>query len=133
MKQKKKGKITLSFTSPEKEKYFFYIYDVIVKQKKRKRSANHYSHTHTHTHTHTNTDIYMELQNIGIQIMNPREQVFFPPTLSGAAAPWRTDHELSSHQQVALGCRDVFDVFQQPNSTKIEYISNRYFGRVPAA
>jgi hypothetical protein len=41
MKQKKKGKITLSFTSPEKE-VFFYIYDVIVKQKKRKRSVNHY-------------------------------------------------------------------------------------------
>jgi len=29
MKQKKKGKITLSFTSPEKENYFLYIYDVI--------------------------------------------------------------------------------------------------------
>jgi hypothetical protein len=29
MKQKKRGKITLSFTSPEKENYFLYIYDVI--------------------------------------------------------------------------------------------------------
>jgi len=39
MKQKKKGKNTLSFTS---QTIFFYIYDVIVKQKKEKRSANHY-------------------------------------------------------------------------------------------
>jgi hypothetical protein len=43
MKQKKKGKITLSFASPEKENYFFYIYDVIVKQFFSKRSTNHYS------------------------------------------------------------------------------------------
>jgi hypothetical protein len=33
VKQKKKRKITLSFTSPEKEKYFFYIYDVITWEK----------------------------------------------------------------------------------------------------
>jgi hypothetical protein len=32
MKQKKEGKIILSFTSPEKD-FFFYIYEVFVKQK----------------------------------------------------------------------------------------------------
>ncbi len=42
----KKGKITLSFTSPEKEKHLFYIYDVIVKQTIYKRSTNLYSHHH---------------------------------------------------------------------------------------
>jgi len=42
MKEKKKGKITLSLLHRRKE-FFFYIYEVFVKQKKRKRSANHYS------------------------------------------------------------------------------------------
>jgi len=40
VKQKKKRKITLSFTSPEKD-FFFYIYDVITWGEK-KSSANHY-------------------------------------------------------------------------------------------
>jgi hypothetical protein len=30
MKQKKGGKIALSFASPEKEKYYYFIYDVIT-------------------------------------------------------------------------------------------------------
>ena len=57
MKQKKGGKIALSFASPEKEKYYYFIYDVITWEKNLKRSSTYYSHTHTvsHTHTHTHT------------------------------------------------------------------------------
>jgi hypothetical protein len=41
MKFKKRGKITLSFTSPEKD-FFIYIYDVITSPEKEKSSANYY-------------------------------------------------------------------------------------------
>jgi hypothetical protein len=41
MKSKKKGKITLSFTSPQKE-FFIYIYDVNTWRKFKKRLTIHY-------------------------------------------------------------------------------------------
>jgi hypothetical protein len=53
----KKGKITLSFTSPEKG-FFFYIYEGFT---------IHYSQTYTHTyidtyiHTHTHTNIHTHI------------------------------------------------------------------------
>ena len=43
MKQKKGGKIALSFASPEKEKYYYFIYDVITWEKILKRSSTYYS------------------------------------------------------------------------------------------
>ena len=43
MKQKKGGKIALSFASPEKEKYYYFIYDVITWEKFHKRSSTYYS------------------------------------------------------------------------------------------
>ena len=44
MKQKKRGEIALSFTSPEKENCLFIIYDVIG-EKKSKRFRLYYSQT----------------------------------------------------------------------------------------
>jgi hypothetical protein len=41
MKQKKRGKIALSFASPEKE-FFIYIYDVITWEEILKRATIHY-------------------------------------------------------------------------------------------
>ena len=40
VKQKRGGKIALSFASPEKEKYFLFIYEVITWEKRKKSLAN---------------------------------------------------------------------------------------------
>jgi len=42
MKQKKRGKIALSFASPEKGKYYYFIYDVITWEEISKESRIYY-------------------------------------------------------------------------------------------